>query len=69
MPRADITKDVEKMKTKKVLMALVTLSYSLAPKYCETTTEIPEEMPISRETRTKITGNEAPTAARASLPI
>jgi len=33
------------------------------------TTDMPDEIPINSDTITKITGNEAPTAANASLLI
>ena len=52
-----------------VSMALLTFTKSFAPKYCEMTTVVPITSPIISETIIKITGNDAPTAASASLPI
>ncbi|KAF5073983.1 hypothetical protein DSECCO2_185840 [anaerobic digester metagenome] len=46
----------------------LTLAISLAPKYWAMMMVEPEAMPMIKETSMKISGNEAPTAASASLP-
>ncbi len=46
-----------------------TFSMSLAPKYWAITIVLPEAIPIIKDKKAKIMGKDAPTAAKASLPI
>ena len=61
--------EAKNIKIYKVSIALLTLLISLAPKYWAITIVLPEAIPITKEISVKIIGNDAPTAASASLPI
>ena len=51
-----------------VEMAAFILPYSLAPKYCPTTTEAPTPPPMAMQMNTSVSAWEAPTAAKACSP-